>query len=63
MLRTLFHPKPLNEPAHTRTVLSYSQEELALLLFKAFVIQYRVRTGDWPAFVAQDAEGRLAVQL
>jgi hypothetical protein len=43
--------------------MSYDQAELALLIFKAFAIQYRVHTGEWPAFIAQDADGGLVVRL
>jgi len=62
-IRRLYTPKPLDQPAHTRTVMSYSQEELALLVFKAFAIQYRVQHGHWPKPIERDADGGLVVRL
>lgn len=48
MLKRLFNPRPLDQPAHTRTALSYTQFELALLSLCAQSIAYYVRTGFWP---------------
>jgi len=61
--RPFYTPKPLDEPAHTRTALSYSQEELALLIYKAFAIQYRVEHGHWPTPIEREADGGLVVRL
>ena len=63
MLRRFFTPKPLDEPAHTRTVMSYTQAELALLIYKAFAIQYRVQHGHWPKPIVREADGGLVVRL
>ena len=48
VLGRIFNPRPLDQPAHTRTALSYSQLDLALLSLCAQAIAYYVRTGHWP---------------
>ena len=52
MLRSLFH---------TKTVLSYSQLELALLSLCAQAIAYYARTGHWPKLIEHDAIGGIEV--
>jgi hypothetical protein len=57
MLKRFFTPKPPDEPAHTRTVLSYSQFDLAMLSLCAQAIAYYARTGHWPKLAPHDCDG------
>ena len=54
MLGRIFHPRPLAQPAHTRTALSYSQLDLAILSLCAQAIAYKARTGYWPRLAPHD---------
>ena len=45
------HPQQL---AHTRTALSYSQLDLAILSLCAQAIAYYARTGHWPRLAPHD---------
>ena len=55
MLGRIFHSRPLDQrsPA-TRTALSYSSVELALLSLCAQAIAYYARTGHWPKLAPHD---------
>ena len=61
MLKRLFHPSPIDQRTPTRTVLSYTQFDLALLSLCAQAIAYYVRTGHWPKLAPHDADQGWAV--
>ena len=57
MLGRIYHKQPLrDQPAFTRTALSYSQFELALLSLRAQAVAYYARTGRWPRLAPHDSE-------
>ncbi len=59
MLHRLFNQHPLDQLTPTRSALSYSQFDLAILSLCAQAIAYYVRTGHWPLLAAHDACGTL----
>jgi len=57
MLGRTNHKQPLpGQPAFTRTALSYSQFDLAILSLCAQAIAYYVRTGHWPRLAPHDSQ-------
>ena len=56
MLGRIFYPRPLDQPAHTRTALAYAPFELALLSLCAQAIAYYARTGHWPKLAPHDSD-------
>ena len=57
MLGRIRHKQPLpDQPAFTRTVLSYSQFDLALLSLRAQAIAYFARTGHWLRLAPHDSQ-------
>jgi hypothetical protein len=57
MANRIFHPTVLSDPPHgARSILSYSQFELAMLSLCAQAVAYYARTGFWPKLAPHDAE-------
>lgn len=56
MLGRIFNPRPLDRLSPTRTALSYSAFELAILSLCAQAIAYYARTGHWPRLAPHDSE-------
>lgn len=56
MLDRIFYPRPLDQPAFTRTALSYSQFDLAILSLCAQAIAYYAIHGQWPKLAPHDTE-------
>jgi hypothetical protein len=54
MLERIFNPRPLDRALPTRSALSYSQFDLALLSLCAQAIAYYARTGYWPKLAPHD---------
>jgi hypothetical protein len=57
MLGRIFNPRPLDRVLPTRTPLSYSQFDLAILSLAAQAIAYYARTGHWPKLAPHDSDG------
>jgi hypothetical protein len=57
MLGRIFNPRPLDRVLPTRSALSYSQFELAILSLAAQAIAYYARTGYWPKLAPHDGDG------
>lgn len=57
MLDRLFNPRPLDRQTPTRSALSYSPFDLAILSLCAQAIAYYVRTGYWPKLAPHDSDG------
>jgi len=57
MLGRIHHKRPLpGQPAFTRTALSYTQFELALLSLRVQAVAYYARTGHWPRLAPFDSD-------
>ena len=55
MLNRIFNPRPLDRVLPTRSALSYTQFELAILSLCAQAIAYYARTGYWPKLAPHDS--------
>lgn len=56
MLGRIFNPRPFDQRSPTRTALSYSAFDLAILSLCAQAIAYYARTGHWPKLAPHDTD-------